>query len=359
MMIQKIWFALVWSTIKIGLFFYTKKITLKGSTNVPKKGAVLFAVNHPNGLLDPLYVTTTNRRQNHFLVRAASFKNPLIKKVLESLYLMPIYRIRDGIQQLANNQEIFEKCYSILQKEESLMIFPEGSHDKKRSVRPLSKGFTRIVSGALEKYPDLEIQVVPVGVTYQHPSDFPAKVSVHYGSPIATREIFTQNAPAKAINILKASVTAQLKTLSVHIPDNENYETVLNSLNEAQVDFTDVEAVNRRIATGRFPQKKAAKKNLLKPLRYLILLNSLFPFLLWKIALKKIDEIEFIDTFRFGLHLFLIPFFYSLQGLLIASFYGSFIGFFYVTVSAMLIVLYVKCAPTNAKAHIEFDEVGK
>jgi len=110
MMIQKIWFALVWSTIKIGLFFYTKKITLKGSTNLPKKGAVLFAVNHPNGLLDPLFVTTTNRRQNHFLVRAASFKNPLIKKVLESLYLMPIYRIRDGIQQLANNQEIFEKC---------------------------------------------------------------------------------------------------------------------------------------------------------------------------------------------------------------------------------------------------------
>ena len=151
-------------------------------------------------MLDPLYVTTTNRRQNHFLVRAASFKNPLIKKVLESLYLMPIYRIRDGIQQLANNQEIFEKCYSILQKEESLMIFPEGSHDKKRSVRPLSKGFTRIVSGALEKYPDLEIQVVPVGVTYQHPSDFPAKVCVHTDNRLLP-EKFSHTMPPQRLSI--------------------------------------------------------------------------------------------------------------------------------------------------------------
>ena len=100
----------------MGLFFYSKRIRVRGRKNIPTKGAIVFAVNHPNGLVDPLYVTTTNSRQNHFLVRAASFKHPIIKKILESLYLMPIYRIRDGIQQLANNQEIFEKCYHILNK---------------------------------------------------------------------------------------------------------------------------------------------------------------------------------------------------------------------------------------------------
>jgi len=132
-MIKKIWFTIVSSFIKLGLFFYTKKITVLGKENIPSKGAVLFAVNHPNGLVDPLYVTTTNHRKNHFLVRAASFKNPIIKKILESLNLLPIYRIRDGIKQLSNNQEIFEKCFKILHKKETLMIFPEGSHDKKRT----------------------------------------------------------------------------------------------------------------------------------------------------------------------------------------------------------------------------------
>lgn len=354
-MIQKIWFAFMSNTIQLGLFFYSKKITVRGRKNVPKKGAVLFAVNHPNGLVDPLYVTTTNGRLNHFLVRAASFKKPIIKKILESLNLMPIYRIRDGIQQLANNQEIFEKCFKILHKEDTLMIFPEGSHNKKRTVRLLSKGFTRIVSGALEKHPELEIQVVPVGITYQHASSFPSKVVVRYGHPIATRTIFEANAPAKAINILKAAVTTQLKELSVHIPDDENYDAVLQQLNDAQVDFTQVDQVNKMIESGIFPKPKKEKKNFLKPLLYLIQLNSILPFLIWKTVLKKIDEIEFVDTFRFSLNLVLIPIFYSVQSWILGVAFGTLVGFFYLTISALLILLYAKCAPTNTKAHIELD----
>lgn len=358
-MIQKIWFTLVWSYVKFGLFFYSKKITVLGRKNIPKKGAVLFAVNHPNGLVDPLYVTTTNSRQNHFLVRAASFKNPMIKKILESLYLMPIYRIRDGIQQLANNQEIFEKCFNILKKGETLMIFPEGSHDKKRTIRPLSKGFTRIVSGALEKYPDLDIQVVPVGITYQHPSSFPAKVCVNYGLPIRTRAIFETNTQAKSINILKTEVTEQLKKLSVNITNDENYTEILQKLNDAQVDFTKVDEVNLMIKNNTIPAKKAPKTNYFKPIYYLIILNSLIPFLFWKKASKKIDEIEFIDTFRFSLNLFLCTIFYSLQAWVISIFYGNLFGFFYLTVSALLVFIYAKYSPTNAKTHIELTEVGK
>ena len=358
-MIQKIWFTLVWSYIKFGLFFYSKKITVLGSKNIPKKGAVLFAVNHPNGLVDPLYVTTTNSRQNHFLVRAASFKKPFVKKILESLYLMPIYRIRDGIKQLSNNQEIFEKCFNILKREETLMIFPEGTQNKKRTIRPLSKGFTRIVSGALEKYPDLEIKVLPVGITYQHSSDFPAKVCVSYGKPIKTKEIFENNTNAKAINILKAKVTEQLKKLSVHITDDENYDATLQKLNDAQVDFTKVENINLMIENNKFPDKKEPKTNYLKPLYYLIILNSFFSFLIWKKALKKIDEIEFIDTFRFSLNLFSIAIFYCLQAYVIAIFFGNLMGYFYLTFSALLILVYVKFSPTNAKTHIELTEVGK
>ncbi|QTE22320.1 lysophospholipid acyltransferase family protein [Polaribacter cellanae] len=358
-MIQKIWFMLVWAYIKFGLFFYTKKITVLGRKNIPKKGAVLFAVNHPNGLVDPLYVTTTNSRQNHFLVRAASFKNPMVKKILESLYLMPIYRIRDGIKQLSNNQEIFEKCYRILDKGETLMIFPEGSHDKKRTIRPLSKGFVRIISGALEKYPNLDIQIVPVGITYQHISDFPAKVCVNYGKPIPTKAIFETNTPAKSINILKGKVTEQLKKLTVYIPDDENYAQTLQQLNNAQVDFTNVVAINKIIKNKSFPQKKKPKKNYLKPLLYIIILNSIIPFLIWKKASKKINEIEFIDTFRFTLNYASCTLFYCLQGYIVGLFYGNLVGFFYFSISAFLILIYVKFAPTNAKKHKELAEVSK
>jgi 1-acyl-sn-glycerol-3-phosphate acyltransferase len=352
-MIQKIWFTLVWSSIKFGLFFYSKKITVLGRKNIPKKGAVLFVVNHPNGLVDPLYVTTTNRRQNHFLVRAASFKKPFVKKILESLYLLPIYRMRDGVKQLANNQEIFEKCHIILNKGETLMIFPEGTHDKKRTVRSLSKGFTRILFGALEKHKNLEITVVPVGITYQHTSHFPAKVTVNYGAPIATRALFETNPSAKSILILKSAVSEQLKKLSVHIPDDENYETVLQKLIDAQVDFTAIDNVNEMIKNNAFPPKKAPKKDPLKALRFLIILNTIIPFLLWKKTSKKIDEIEFIDTFRFSLSLVLCGLFYGLQSWIVSLFFGSIVGFFYLSVSALLILMYVKLVPTNAKKYTD------
>ena len=38
----------------------SKKIIVNGKENIPKKGAVLFIVNHPNGLIDPLIITTNN-----------------------------------------------------------------------------------------------------------------------------------------------------------------------------------------------------------------------------------------------------------------------------------------------------------
>jgi 1-acyl-sn-glycerol-3-phosphate acyltransferase len=356
MMIQRIWFTLVSSTLKLGLFFYSKKIRVLGTQNIPKKGAVLFAVNHPNGLVDPLYVTTTNKRKNHFLVRAASFKKPFIKKILESLYLMPIYRIRDGIQQLGNNHEIFEKCHTILKNGETLMIFPEGSHDKKRTVRPLSKGFTRIVFGALEKYKELEIKVVPVGITYQHASHFPANVLVNYGRPISTRNIFKTNPVPKAIHVLKAEVRQQLEELSVHIPNDSNYNAVLEKLIAAQVNFTEVAKVNEMILNNHFPNKKAPKKNYVKPLYFLIILNSIVPYLLWKKAAKQVKEIEFIDTFRFTLNLLLFSIFYCIQAWALSMYFGNLIGFFYLSASAFMVLIYSKLAPTNAKKYREFNE---
>ena len=66
--------------IKSSLFFYTKRISVHGKVYVPKKGAVLFMVNHPNGLLDPLVVAVNNPRILHFLVQAAIFKNPTINR---------------------------------------------------------------------------------------------------------------------------------------------------------------------------------------------------------------------------------------------------------------------------------------
>ena len=138
---KRIWYNIVKIYISTGLFFFFKKIIVKNSTNTPKKGAVLFVSNHKNALLDALLIATITKRNIHFLTRASAFKIKFIKWILSTVNMLPIYRMRDGKETLAKNEEIFDRCYDILNKKECLLIFPEGTHDLKRWVRPLSKGF--------------------------------------------------------------------------------------------------------------------------------------------------------------------------------------------------------------------------
>jgi len=308
----------------------------------------LFTVNHPNGLIDPLIVTTNNPRTNYFLVRAASFKNPWIKKFLESLNLMPIYRIRDGVKQLSKNQDIFDKCFEILRNQKSLIIFPEGSHNEKRTIRALSKGFTRIVFGAIDKYPDLKITIIPVGITYQNVGNFPSKVALHYGKPIIANTFYNKEELNTSVNKLKEEISNQLKTLSVYIKDDENYDKTLAKLTDANVDFTNVVNVNNSIQNKAILSNRKIVKSFIEPiLRFLIIVNSFIPYLLWKKASKKVDEIEFVDTFRFALNIVSFPIFYALQSWMISVFFGNKIAGIYFLASLCIIALYAKLSPTQ------------
>lgn len=342
---KTLWYRCIKFYIKIGLFFYTKKIITVGKENIPKKGAVLFAVNHPNGLLDPLIVTTNVPRDTFYLVRAAAFKNAIANKVLRSLHLMPIYRIRDGRKEISKNEAVFKDCFEILKSQKTLMIFPEGSHDQRRTVRMISKGFTRIVFGALEKYPDLKITVIPVGISYQNIGQFPSKVAIHYGTPVSANTIFNPTDITTSTNLLKEHVSNQLKKLSVHIPDNENYVSTLEKINKNNTDFTKVTAVNTFILNNAFPFYKK-KLHLTKPIYYLLLLNSIIPWLIWKKIAKKIDEREFIDTFRVALGISLFPLFYLLQSLTISYFYTVKIALYYLLFTVVSTLIYVKFSTT-------------
>lgn len=305
-------------------------------------------VNHPNGLIDPLIVAVNNPRIQHFLVRASAFKKPLIKRFLESLNLMPIFRIRDGVKQLGKNTEVFEKCFDLLNQQKALMIFPEGSHNHKRNVRKLSKGFSRIVFGALDRNPELKIHIISVGVTYQNPSIYPTDVCVHFGTPILANDFYNPQIIHSEIKRLKEAIRSQLKTLSVHIPLDENYEKTLSKLTSENVDFTEIEKVNLMIKTkniiGR--RKKINYVSLIKPI---IILNCIIPWFIWKYVESKIEEFEFIDTFRYGINSITVSLNFGILTYLLSYFFNLKIGIFYLISSLLLILLYSKLHPIPAK----------
>ncbi|MCB0472013.1 MAG: 1-acyl-sn-glycerol-3-phosphate acyltransferase [Flavobacteriaceae bacterium] len=192
-MIQAVWYSVIKKYVDLVLFFYFKKRSIRGKENISKKGAVLLVSNHKNALIDPLIIATPLHRSVHFLTRASAFKIGLVKWLLSTINMMPIYRMRDGKETLARNEEIFNKCFDILAARKCLLIFPEGTHDVRRLVRPLSKGFTRIVFGFLEKHPDIELHIVPIGLNYTDATRFAESVSVVFGKPILANPFYREN----------------------------------------------------------------------------------------------------------------------------------------------------------------------
>lgn len=346
MILKRIWYQLVKIYIGTGLSFFYKKIIVKGVNNIPKKGAVLFVANHKNALIDPLLIATTSPRDIHFLTRASAFKIGIVKWILSTVNMLPIYRLRDGKETLAKNDEIFNQCFDILNKQRSLLIFPEGTHDMRRWVRPLSKGFTRIAFGVFEKYPDLPLYIIPVGLNYTNAEKFGESVAIYYGKPVLANDFYDNNDFNGAALRLKDVVREKMQELTTHI-DIEKYDETIDKL--GNVDFLQPELINERISNSKFQKQSVEKKLALqkpsffwKILKNIVGINSIISILIYKAIEPKIQEIEFVSTTKFAVGITAFPLFYILQTLLVNYFFGGYLALLYLGLSIVLVLLLVK-----------------
>jgi 1-acyl-sn-glycerol-3-phosphate acyltransferase len=335
------WYKLIRLYAKIGMHFFYQKIEIKGLNNIPKDKPVFFVANHRNGLLDPILVAITNPSIHHFLTRASAFKNPIANKLLRSINMIPIYRIRDGVNSIAKNQAIFEHCYQVFNNNESVLIFPEGNHGIPRRIRPLSKGFTRIAFGFIDKNPKKELYIIPVGLNYEYMQTPFTKVSVIYDKPILAGDYYNPQNENKSIEKLKNKVATSLKKITTHIDNLSNHEAVEKQLLTEGFDFTNPVTANDRVLEISDNPKEVVyqpQKNswLLKIVYRLFYLNSLFPILIWKWIKPKIKDEVLKTTFLYGLGLGLVSLFYLLQTLVISIIFDPKTGLIYLTASLLI-----------------------
>jgi len=291
-------------------------IRVKGLQNVPLDKPVLFLPNHQNALLDPLLIAVDCNRKPYFLTRSDVFKSSTFNKFFELIRMIPIYRIRDGRDSLKHNDAVFDKCAELLSENESLLMFPEANHNLKRRVRPLSKGFTRILFRALELEPELDIQLVPVGFNYLYGEDFPDRVAIHFGEAIALQDLISEKDQRTTIENIKAQVSKALQKLTTHIP-KENYQKTIETLDALGVDYLNPIQTNNLLKDSEGKQeikKSRSGKSLFgKLLLPLFVLLNLPVVLLWKLWMKpKVWEPEFTATLRFSVALVAFPIYYLL-----------------------------------------------
>lgn len=293
-------------SITFGLQAFHKKIVVHGLSNVPKNKPVLFLPNHQNALIDVLLVATNCNRKPYFLARSDVFRSTILNTFFNYLKMIPVYRLRDGRDTVSRNHEIFETCAQLLIKGEALTMFPETNHNLRRRVRPLSKGFTRALFKALEYAPELDIQIVPVGLNYQNAELFPDSAAVYYGLPISVQELYDSNDFVGSALKIRNAVAASLKELTTHVEPETEYDEIIDYLKGENVNFLDPKTANICVKkwdsnTEYIKKEKTSRSILYVILRPLFLLINLPVLLVWKLILKpKIWESEFTGTLRFA-----------------------------------------------------------
>jgi 1-acyl-sn-glycerol-3-phosphate acyltransferase len=207
---------------------FRKFVFVGKKENVSKKKPVILAPNHRNALIDALLFVYSGywNKQVVFLARADIFKQKFIAWILRGLRILPVYRIRDGKDNLEKNTEIFEDSGRILKKNNPIALFPEARHNLKQSLLPIQKAVPRIVLPTEAQYDfSLNSQIVPVAIYYRDMFSFLSDAYVRYGTPIEVskyKDMYAEN-PHLAVNQLREELEDALKSIVVNIWNDEYY----------------------------------------------------------------------------------------------------------------------------------------
>ena len=222
------------------------KILHVGRENVPTDGAIILAPNHTNTLMDALVVLASDNRRKVFVARADIFRAPILAKIFAFFKIMPIMRQRDGFRAVKQNQEIIDKAVDVLKDKVPFCIFPEGTHQAKYSLLPISKGIFKIAFQAQEQITDMPLYIVPVGIRYGDFFRFRSSVRLQFGEAINVGKYIAEHAEqtqAEQMNGLKQLLTERLESAIFYVPNDENYNATIEIC--AALEAYEVEQLNK------------------------------------------------------------------------------------------------------------------
>ena len=207
-----------------------RKYQIEGLENLPRDGSVIWAANHTNALMDPMVMLSSSEVRKVFVARADIFKKRWARKALTFLRVMPIYRIRDGVNAVKHNDEIVEQATSIIMDGVPFVIFPEATHRAKHSLLKLSKGIFHIAESAIEKSMDDEpVYIQPIGIEYSDYFRFRNKVLIKFGKPANVSKFLEEHSDEPmpvAMQHMRELLTERLANEIVYIPDDGDYDAI-------------------------------------------------------------------------------------------------------------------------------------
>ncbi|MGH9942603.1 MAG: lysophospholipid acyltransferase family protein, partial [Pyrinomonadaceae bacterium] len=200
-------------------------IEIEGLGRVPRAGAVVFVVNHPNGLVDPVFILCHAPRKVSFLAKAPIFKMPVIGYLARALEAIPVYRKQDEGSDPAQNRETFTRSRDLLKQGGTIAICPEGVSHNDTKLRPLKSGAARIALGVVGADPSIDLKIVPVGLYYTAKTMFRSSALVHFGEPLRVEPApLDENGepPREAVGALSARIAEALRDVTLNAEHDQS-----------------------------------------------------------------------------------------------------------------------------------------
>jgi 1-acyl-sn-glycerol-3-phosphate acyltransferase len=325
--------------------FYRRFHSVKFDESI-NEGSIIIAPNHQNAFMDALAIVMTQPRVSYYLTQAKVFQSKLGNAFFTYIFMLPIYRERDGMNTIIKNKEIITKCIDIVEEgKQPLTIFPEGNHNLRRGLRPLKKGIARIAFGVLDKNPDSDLRIVPVGINYSSHKKFRSDLFVNYGEPFAVKpfyKLYLENNNQGYIALLE-ELEKRMHTLIIDMPRGLRYHKIAkswvknaNGTFDSEYNFKKNQALLEAIINEQpLPEKEVSDtpkflKILFSPFWLFMFINNFIAFKIVHVITKKLaEDPAFVSSMKLVFGIFLSVFIYLAQAGIVMAFTSFWIGLIY------------------------------
>src|SRR5687767_13535885 len=202
------------AVLSLALRIYFRRVEIVGLENVPADKPVIFVLNHPNALVDPVFLLCLTPRRVSFLAKAPLFRMPVISYLVKALDSLPVYRRQDEGENVNKNEETFIAARKLLASGGTIGICPEGvSHDEP-GLRPIKTGAARISLAAVATGEVSSLKIVPAGLYYTSKTSFRSDALLYFGNPIDVEPVTLEpdgTPPREAVRELSSKIEKALR----------------------------------------------------------------------------------------------------------------------------------------------------
>lgn len=156
----------------------------------------------------------------HFLTRGDTFNKSWKRKLLSRLNMIPVYRLRDGIENLHLNEYAFAKSNEVLQNNGIVLIFIEGICKHTHELQAFKKGAARIAFSCWKD--GIPLQVMPISIRYHSLFAYGKHIQVHLQNAFSKKQLSKHTDDAKNYLFFNSILFEQL---SLQLNQSASFES--------------------------------------------------------------------------------------------------------------------------------------